>query len=253
MEFRAKKIAIAVVSILLVAALIFGMLLFSGVFGEDVVDKIYSNTGSEIKADITFDNDKPVYDGKGDFNAMDGVKAVDKDGNDITDMVTYSFTSGSTNNEKTINYSINSKDYSFAVAKRTLVLENYSMPSITVNTDSISTDISQINTMLAQAETNKNISAEDGFGNDISSSISCSDLNKIIAAGTYSITLNVQNMFGDNAQAQCSVTVTGKALDTTAVVLKSDSAIIYRGEFLDPYSYVESAIDKDGNDVSEKV
>ncbi|MCQ2431968.1 MAG: hypothetical protein MJ175_05115, partial [Clostridia bacterium] len=84
---------------------------------------------------ISFDDDTVRYDGNGLFSVMNGVRAVDENGKDLTDHLTASIQPAAEAEDpmhsRVIYYAVRLRDGSYAEAERTLLLENYLLPSIT--------------------------------------------------------------------------------------------------------------------------
>ena len=198
---------------------------------------------------INFDTDPLVIDGK-DIDFMQGVTALDEYENDVTNLVNVSVINE--NNKKVLAYSVNGDNYELETFQRGLKLMNYKLPSITVKKKSYTCDINEIDDYIKSLIADGTISADDGFGNDISSAIYRDNSMQIKTAGNYKIPLTLRNAFADIANQTISVKVTGK-LETYNVTLTTETVTIKKNSVFAPNKYIASATDRKGEDVSEQV
>lgn len=198
---------------------------------------------------INFDTDPLVIDGK-DIDFMQGVTALDEYENDVTNLVNVSVINE--NNKKVLAYSVNGDNYELETFQRGLKLMNYKLPSITVKKKSYTCDINEIDDYIKSLIADGTISADDGFGNDISSAIYRDNSMQIKTAGNYKILLTLRNAFADTANQTISVKVTGK-LETYNVTLTTETVTIKKNSVFAPNKYIASATDRKGEDVSEQV
>ncbi|HHZ06098.1 MAG TPA: DUF5011 domain-containing protein [Clostridiales bacterium] len=249
---RKSKIIITAITALSLIIIIFLILDLTGLWSRDVLDTTYTGEADAHTVVITVDSQPLIYDGTSTFNPMMNVKAVDDAGNDVTNLVSYSITSTPSSIKKVINYSINQKDYSFATAQRNLELENYSAPSISFNCDPRWTiGEEQLNTFIDDLITNDDILADDGYGNDISENIYSENINNITSPGEYNVKFSVVNFLGDKSTVSGTLIIDGKTrTDEVNITLTQSSVIIPLNSPFNPYDYIESATDIDGNDVS---
>ena len=80
------------------------------------------------KAALTLTETERTFDGNGIFEAMDGVQALDNDGDDITGKVAVAYISGKTIQEKEIWYTVYDSELDKLEAVCQLRLENYQGP-----------------------------------------------------------------------------------------------------------------------------
>ncbi len=198
---------------------------------------------------INFDTDPLVIDGK-DIDFMQGVTALDEYENDVTNLVNVSVINE--NNKKVLAYSVNGDNYELETFQRGLKLMNYKLPSITVKKKSYTCDINEIDDYIKSLIADGTISADDGFGNDISSAIYRDNSTQIKTAGNYKIPLTLRNAFADTANQTISVKVTGK-LKTYNVTLTTETVTIKKNSVFAPNKYIASATDRRGEDVSEQI
>lgn len=224
-------------------------------------DKFFLNTASYnsgnsenngIPVTFTLDSNTLFYDGSGELNFMDGVHAADNKGNDITHLVKASIADSKTGKGKIISYSINKSEYEFSQTERTLELSNYNKPSIKLEVDSLSMDLSERDTYLKQIIANKKINADDGFGHDISSGIYSKDLSEIAEPGEYNIKFSVENFLNDSAEISIPITVTGELVNAE-ITLSTATVSIPTGSEFNPMDYVLTATDDNGNDLTHLI
>ena len=235
---------LAVVCTLIVIVLI----LFSDMIFA-VKDKGGSVNTSAKTVTINFDTDPLVINGS-DIDFMQGVTAVDEYENDVTNLVNVSVVNE--NNKKVLAYSINGDSYELETFKRGLKLNNYRLPSINIKKKSYTCDINEIDDYIKNLIADGTISADDGFGNDISSGIYRDNSMQIKTAGNYNIPLTLKNAFADTANQTISVKVTGK-LETYTVTLTTETVIIKKNSVFAPSRYIASATDRKGEDISEQI
>ncbi|MDD6446421.1 MAG: hypothetical protein PUF87_00865, partial [Ruminococcus sp.] len=119
---RVIKPIVTVIAVLSIIAVIFTILFADSLLKSDKGNTAVVTTTKSVN--ITFDTDPLILkDGK-NIDLMSGVSATDSQGNDVTKLVKASVTNSS-NNEKSIMYSINDSDYNLETTKRGLQLLNY--------------------------------------------------------------------------------------------------------------------------------
>lgn len=224
------------------------LILFSDIIFA-VKDKGGSVSTSAKTVTINFDTDPLVIDGK-DIDFMQGVTALDEYENDVTNLVNVSVINE--NNKKVLAYSVNGDSYELETFQRGLKLSNYKLPSINIKKKSYTCDINEIDDYIKNLIADGTISADDGFGNDISSGIYRDNSMQIKTAGTYNIPLTLRNAFSDTANQTISVKVTGK-LETYTVTLTTETVTIKKNSVFAPNKYIASATDRKGQDVSEQI
>lgn len=199
---------------------IFAIIVFSdtilAVRNTDIV--ISSDDEEEVK--VLFETNPLVIDGK-DTNLMQGVKATDELGNDITNKVSASVITG--NSGKIIVYSINGSEYQLEAYQRNLTLDKYKKPKIVVKQADYSCNINNIESYIKKMIETGAITADDGFGNDISSEIYLSPTNDIEGSGLQVVELVVRNKFDDTAKISLTINVTGKFERATSVPNTNDN------------------------------
>ena len=138
---------------------------------------------------------------------MDGVQALDNDGDDITGKVAVAYISGKTIQEKEIWYTVYDSELDKLEAVCQLRLENYQGPSILF--DEIGTvsweELQRLTEVLVGRGVMK---GDDGFGNDVSSGITY--FYEINPDGkSAEVTFSLTNVFQDYRNEKVILNVDG--------------------------------------------
>lgn len=184
---------------------------------------------------LEFENEALHYDGTGALNLMEGVRAVDADGGDVTDLVTAVVSAGDNITEKRIRYSVFSGDGEETVGYRQLILENYMGPTIET-ADTLSLEAEELADPAVHLSESGQMTVQDGFGKDAADQVTW--IREKTAPGTYDITFTYVNQFGDTAEQTAPVTVNGETEDLTLTLLTNEAVIPLGTEF-DPEDYLE--------------
>ena len=120
---------------------------------------------------------------------------------------------------------------------------------------SLSDELPQINqsdlTRLVRVFSDRELLlAEDGFGNDITSSVEVSYKADPDNARSLLVTFSVENSRGDTASEETSIPV---KLSKPLLFLTKSSVNIERGESFNSILYIQTAIDQDGSSLSDSV
>lgn len=184
---------------------------------------------------LEFENEALHYDGTGALNLMEGVRAVDADGSDVTDQVTAVVSAGDNMTKKRIRYSVFSDDGEETVGYRQLILENYAGPGIET-ADTLSLDAEELSNPAVHLSESGQMTVQDGFGKDAADQVTW--IREKTAPGTYDITFTYVNQFSDTAERTVPVSVNGETEDLTITLLTEEAEIPLGTEF-DPEDYLE--------------
>ena len=159
------------------------------------------------KAALTLTETERTFDGNGIFEAMDGVQALDNDGDDITGKVAVAYISGKTIQEKEIWYTVYDSELDKLEAVCQLRLENYQGPSILF--DEIGTVSWEKLQRLTEVLVGRGVmKGDDGFGNDVSSGITY--FYEINPDGkSAEVTFSLTNVFQDYRNEKVILNVDG--------------------------------------------
>lgn len=244
---------------LTIAALINLVLLFAFHYQvpASIKNKFLKETirpGSSISKDkastealhILFESDLLAYDGTASLNLLEGVTVTDKDDNpvDLTVYATIKSTEEST--KKTITYSVQDENGNSASAERPLLLKNYYGPALTVSQPYptiYDTELKYISTTFADSEL---LSANDGYGKNITDSIECSYEVTNDTATEVQITFTVTNHFDDKVSEAITLPITRTK---PLILLKKETVTLQVGDSFEPLSYVRSATNEEGENL----
>ena len=186
-----------------------------------------------------FVSDEIVYDGHGELDLMDGVKAYNGEGKDVTNKVSAIVTAEGTMGRKIVRYSFEDTSGKMITKKRTLVLKNYKGPSLEVS-NSIKINAKNLKDIISVLHGSNELKANDGYNKDITSSVTC--IREKLYTNTYKITFNVTNSYGDSVSKSTEVFITGEVKDPE-IKLAQDSVKIRKGSNFNPESLVTYAFD----------
>ncbi|MDO4556603.1 MAG: DUF5011 domain-containing protein, partial [Lachnospiraceae bacterium] len=126
----------------------------------------------------------------------------------------------------------------------------YKGPSIKISDDYPSIDDTELDSITKIFKNSDAVTASDGYGNSITSSIETKYTITNSSATEVTIGFLVTNMFGDSASE-----VLKMELDRTGplLVLTTDTEHVDLGANFEPVNYIASATDADGNDISTLV
>lgn len=207
MGYRIITAAIAAVSLLL--------LLFLFIFAEPLAEKLTDGRGQDISLSLNdagescllLKMDARSFDGNGIFDPMEGVTAIDVDGSDIRYKVAVAYTTKGLIHNKKICYTLYDANRQKLTAACTLVLENYSGPSIAMP-EIEEIDIEDLDELFQILRNGGMIKGNDGFGKDVTSDITYSyRLDEV--SGEAELIFMLKNQFNDSCAETFKVQVNG--------------------------------------------
>lgn len=242
---KAKKIVTPIIAIICLLAIIY--LLFF--FGKNVAPTDELTTVAQKEYTISFDTQELKYSKDIDF--MEGVTAIDENGEDLTSLVTVSCKPTKDMLTKTLTYSINKSGYKISTFERELKLDaSYTGPSIKINGSGLEAPLDQIKNLSSIASTSDIIETNDGFGAPCSITAIIQNSEEI-TIGDYVATITAQNIFGDTQTAKITVTVVSP--EASIIKLSATSVTINKGDIFEPRDYVLSCVDETYGDLSAYV
>lgn len=238
------KNSVKIISII-VSALCVGVLVYLVFFFGEANAPLESITTQKLTDyEITFETPELEYDKSVDF--LDGAKAVDENGVDLTNEITVSCKPTKNISRKVLTYSINKAGYRFKTFERELVISsNYSGPSIKPTGEAIKIPINKLENATQIVAASQSIATDDGFGNPCSISVSLPQIEEI---GDYVATVEASNIFGDTAV--CKITVSIIEAENTTIRLSASSISIGIGEKFDASEYILSASNDEYSDLT---
>ncbi len=191
---------------------------------------------------LSFDSDPLVYDGTGTLDLLDGVSLTGPEGALSTQSIFVQITAGETLAQKWVEYSAGT-DGGQVTAVRGLELTGYAGPTLAVPEDLSELEDSELDGLLESLIEAGELSADDGFGNDITPAVTASYTRAEEDPYTARFVFTVTNQFGDTATAALDVSVTPRPILTLTV----SEVTVERGASFNPLSYVAEAVDTDGS------
>ena len=189
-----KKTWIVIISILAGFNLVL-LLLFPDWIGykNDVSEKIEDHGQGKAKLEVA--EKKRTFNGAGLFDPLDGVKASDTDGKDISDRIAVTYISKESIQNKEIHYIVYDSENEKLEDVSFLYLKNYEGPKIKVEAvDSVSwKNLQNLNQFMVEAH---QLYAEDGFGNDVSNAVAFS-FRLLPETKEAEVTFSLVNQFQD--------------------------------------------------------
>lgn len=244
---------------ILISILSIGCLVYIFVIDDHV--KLFERYNTEatdiddISEDYTVTINAPssilYYQDTPDFNFLQDVTAVDSDGKDLTGELKYAIKAGSSLSEKKIEYFITHNGTTIASAERAFVIENYTGPVINITPD-VTIHATEASDLLAKLKELGAISANDGLGNDITSTVEYNSDSALNTAGTYPVKFVVTNFFNDTFSLIYNLGIVGSTTDPV-VGLTTTSVTLPLGSEFNWINYFDYATDPVEGDISHRV
>lgn len=188
------------------------------------------------------------YDGTDELDLAKGVSVQDASGAERKDIKLFStIKAGNARNEKVIEYSATDENGNRITAERKLTLgSNYAGPSIHVEEDLPNLSEEELPNLVSKLIEDNLISADDGFGQDITSAVTSTVKSEEDESGDCAVTLQVVNMLNDSYSADVTIHTR-----TSGPVLKltTDAVTLNVGDTFSFYEYIAAAQDENGNDL----
>lgn len=230
------------------AAILLGVLLTYAVQQRpEQVDSALSQKTQ--KCQIQWSPEILVYDGTSELDLMQGVLVTDEDGNDRTSDARAVLQNTEQLNQKMIYYSLNGYSEKLTDQGRMLLLENYTGPTIQVDSE-VQLTVTQLGNLPGVLAERKQLEADNGYGKEITGQVSW--YREKTAEGEYSIFFTVSNEFGDVASAQCRAYIDG-VKDDIVLTLRQEQVSISQNEPFVPLDWVLEAEDANGENLIDGV
>lgn len=213
----------------------------SGNKQPDISDSFYA---------FSFDTDPLIYNGTDSLDLLSGVTVKDKDNVSIeTDIFVHITGSADSISEKEIEYSADT-DTGRITAIRKLKLLNYTGPSISLPEVLPTVTDETLDSVLTSLVENEDFHAQDGYGNDITPSITASYSVNAKDPFTVSYTFTVINLFNDMVSKTAYLNL---SLSRPFVLLSQPFVTLKTGDHFNAMSYVETAVDINGESLLNKI
>lgn len=230
------------------AAILLGVLLMYAV--QQRPEQVNSALSQKTqKCQIQWSPEILVYDGTSELDLMQGVLVTDEDGNDRTSDARAVLQNTEQLNQKMIYYSLNGYSEKLTDQGRMLLLENYTGPTIQVDSE-VQLTVTQLGNLPGVLAERKQLEADNGYGKEITGQVSW--YREKTAEGEYSIFFTVSNEFGDVATAQCRAYIDG-VKDDIVLTLRQEQVSISQNEPFVPLDWVLEAEDANGENLIDGV
>lgn len=248
------KVAICILALINLAALfIFHYSDSSLLTGKNDTDEFSSVDKSTAAEDagyaFSFEPDSLTYDGNSELDLLEGVTLTGPDGTSADTEIYARISTGDSISEKIIEYSADT-DAGQITASRELKLKNYRGPSITLPDPLPKVEETMLDSVLTVIPDNGTFLADDGYGNDITSSVTFSYTRDESFPAKVHYIFTVTNMFNDSAVTEADFTI---ADPRPVVTLTANAVTIKKNSGFSPEAYIASAVDTDGSSLLQSV
>lgn len=229
--------------------------------GSDAVSSDYTADSSSVPADsgasakpslsILVPSDHITYDGSEELNLTEDITILDQQGNERSDkQLTTTVEPGNSPYEKVIIFSCMDDNGISVTAQQTITLpEDYTGPVINAPESMPVTAEDEIDSTITAMLTSQEISADDGFGHDITQYVSI-ESKAVTAEDEVTVRLIVTNDLADT----CSVDLIFPTAQHGPVVkLLTHDVVLSVGDSFSIYSYIDYARAEDGTNLSGRI
>lgn len=230
------------------AVFLFAGILAAAVF-QDSKNRISVKEESDALAVLEFESEELVYSGSGKLDLMDGVRAENSQGEDLTSQVSAVLTGEGTGNKKTVRYTVFDSQGKEVSRTRTLLLKDYQGPQIQAE-DSLDLTAEDLENLIETLEKRGEIKGEDGFGMDITDRITWK--REKLSTGRYLLTFTLSNDYLDTVQKEAEAYIKGEPQDIQ-ITLAEDSVTIPLGAEFSPWDYVLAAQDPSFGSIADRI
>lgn len=242
---RDKKHLLQLAGILALTLLL--ALLTAASVQDDSVPRKKEEKTEEIR--IIFSPKVLTYDGQGDLDLLKGVHAESSEGKDLSANVEAVMTSSGTQTEKKIRYTVFAPEGAEATAVRTLKLEGYTGPQLSVE-ENLKLEASALEDLIPYMKENDLLIAQDGFGRDAADQVEW--CREKVEKGVYDITFTLKNQYLDSTQQTVRTMINGETADLELNLSESTITVLQGTEF-DPMNYVAAAVDPEYGNLMDRL
>lgn len=232
--------------VFLCGLLMLGLSALAILMDRQQVSASHKSTSNQVEQTaFSFDPKILTYDGNGTLDLLEGVTFNGQDAHEIADTLTINVKTGNSYTDKIITYK-KKTEQGVDTATRSLTLQNYHAPSISLPELPNVTDETK-NNILSDLPYMEGFSTDDGFGNDITTSLTVSYEKDKLDSSLLDYTFTFVNICGDEASA------TGKALlegQDARIVLTQSSVTIKPEQDFNALDYIESCTNAWSEDIS---
>lgn len=162
---------------------------------------------------FSFDPEALTYDGSSQLDLLDGVSLTAPDGTISDAQIFTHIRTGDSMSQKIVEYSADT-DSGRVTASRSLHLQNYNGPSITLPQSLPVIDDAHLDSVLYVMPTDGSFRADDGYGNDITSAVTFSYKKDEANPGVVHYTFTVTNLFNDLTAVEADLSLTSSGSST---------------------------------------
>lgn len=211
---------------------------------------LYSPQEEQDAVNLSFDSEVLYYDGSQSLDLLDGISITDKDGEPL-ELTAYSTIRNTDDqNTKIVTYTVKDEENNEAYAERKLVLHNYYGPALTIGQPYPEIFDIELNHILETFQSAEVLSANDGYGKNITDSIECSYKIEDDKAREVKITFKVTNHFHDTVSETIKVPI---SRTKPLIVLTDSSVTIEKDEAFNALEYVASATNEEGQNLTSRI
>ena len=221
-----------IASVLLAAFLVYVFAFPHDVTSPEIIVETTQNEGGSI----TFKTEEIFFDGTKALNLMEDVYIDDGKGNDITSEGSAIITAEGTVTKKIVSYTCLDAFGNTLTKKRTLVMENYSGPTLEIPS-TLTLTAENLDNLIAYLQSEDLLVAYDGFGKNITAKVS--HQREMISKENYKITFHVENEYGDEKKMTVNAKITGNVYDPD-FELYENTVSVRKDSVFDPMKYVIS-------------
>ena len=209
----------------------------------------------EQQADLTplklnIETDTLSYDGTDELDLLSGVTVTDGQDNPLELTIYASIQNTDDQTTKTILYSVKDEEGNESSAERKLILNNYYGPALSIGQPYPGILDVELEHILEKFKEANLISANDGYGKNITNAVQMKYEITDDDAKEVKITFMVTNHFEDKTSQSVTVPITRTK---PLIVLSKKEVTIAKGEQVDPLSYVTSATNEEGEDLTSMI
>ncbi len=193
-----------------------------------------------------------IYNGTGELDLMNNVYVVNADGTSAGNIpIKTQISAGNGRREKIVTYTATTPDGEELTATRGLSLGNrYTGPSIKIQDNMPWCPEDGADNYAKTLIDSGIVLAEDGFGNDITSSIESRLKRYDASQEEATITLSVTNRYQDTYSTEVQVPMNATGI---VLIMVGDKAEVEYGSSFSALPYVEECYDIEGNDLTDNV
>lgn len=206
-------------------------------------------TTAEAAYTFSFDPDPLTYDGTTELDLLSGVSLTGPDGAAVNTLIFTNIRTADSITSKTVEYFAETEDGRVS-ATRGLQLANYSGPSITLPETLPEIDETMLNSVLSAMPTDGSFRADDGFGNDITASITYEYTQTEASPNLVHYTFTITNKLNDSVSVEADLPL---GAPKPVITLTTDAVTVAANTYFNPMSYVATAVDVDGSSLFERI